>query len=430
MRKKRKNKAKITDIGSIIINFLRPETTISCIESLRGEIPNLKIYIGDQDDDNSLLKNYCEARNINYIKLPFDCGIGVSRNTLVEKAKLDGCKYIMWGDNDFVYDSRFRLQNMLKVLNKDKKVGIVGGTVLKNNIVQHYERIIYYNEDYQTACFIPLEYTYPEVYYAGEVDYYYCDMTFNFCLARMEIFDENVRWDDEIKVKFEHSFFFCKYLKYSKFKVAYCPSVMVKHEHGKNDIYSGYRNRVSDGEAYARKLHLKTGFAINGQSWNHLTQDFFNFKKVASLNPIIISALKYNYLEKPPTKQKITEVSNKNIKFYSLLDIIQYLKEKKINFVLIDKSCLQVVRERRFKDDDKILYIGIEGIDVHSILINDGFKQEAENEYSYEDYKIILSSYTNTTKKFMVEYEEVNVPYPVISYLVKKYGRKWETLNE
>lgn len=423
-----KYKGTISDIGSIVINFLRPEVTIKCLESLRNQAPHLKIYVGDQDDDNELLKDYCKSRKINYIKLPFDCGIGVSRNTLVEHAKSDGCKYIMWGDNDFVYDSRFRLQNALTILNKDKKVGIVGGTILKNEIVQHYERIIYYNKFYKTACFIPLEYTYPDAHYAKKVDYYYCDMTFNFCVARIEIFNEKVQWDNDIKVKFEHSFFFLKYLQYNKMRVAYCPSIMVKHEHGKCEIYNKYRNRVSDGDIYAKKLNLKTGFAINEPSWNHTNQNQFDFRRVAIESPTFISALKHNHMNESIKKTTNKQV-DKKLSFYNILNIIQYLKEKNINFVIVDKSCLQAVRNGKFFEEGKVLYIATFNVALHEILINDGFIRYSENGYSLGDYKIIFSIYSGNTKKFMVEYEEINVPFPVISYLAKTFGNKWKTID-
>lgn len=419
-----KNKAKISDIGSIVINFLRPDVTIKCIKSLKMQTPDINIYVGDQDDNNAQLKNYCKENNINYIKLNFDCGIGVARNTLVESARKDGCKYIMWGDNDFVYDERFRVKNALNILDKDKKVGIVGGTILKNNIVQHYERVIYYNKFYQTACFIPLEYIYPKTYYANKIDYYYCDMTFNFCIARIEIFDKDVRWDDNIKVKFEHSFFFCKFLKHSKLRVAYCPSMMANHEHGRDDNYAKYRYRVSDGEVYAKKLKMKTGFAINDKSWNHVTQDFMNFRQVTSESPTYISALKYSL--KNYENKNIQRVSNQ---FRNIHELLDFMICKDSSVTIMKNTCLEAVKTQDFSYDTKELFIGTLNPDnLKAILLNYGFNQ-VENKYVLNDYIVNIEKFDGRTKNFIVSGFNYKVPFPVIGYLQKIYGKNWENID-
>lgn len=426
---------KLASIGSIVINFLRPELTIKCIESLRTVAPELKLYVGDQDDDNEKLKSYCEENHINYTKLPFDCGIGLSRNTLIEEARKDGCKYIMWGDNDFVYDFRFRVENALKILEHDKTVGIVGGAVIQNNRVQHYERIMYYNKAYRTACFIPLEYTSPEPEFAGDVDYYYCDMTFNFCVARIGIFSEEVCWDNEIKVKYEHSFFFLKFLEHSDLRVAYCPSMMVHHVHLNTPGYNNFRYRVSDGAIYARKLSVKTGFSINSPSWDYETERQLDFKKAqAESKPMIAAQSYYDTGEAPVAKlderpQEIILADNSKPNFETLIDLIQKIKELQVDFVVLGKSCLDIVNRGDFSSESKSLHLGSHSINSLRIsLLQLGFQKLNESEFAFDDYRIRVDFFTRPAKLYRLKHLDVKIPLPVVKYLETQFGRNWRQL--
>ena len=154
---------------------------------------------------------------------------------------------------------------------------------------------------------------------------------------------------------------------------------------------------------------------------------------MASQSPIILSALKHNYLEEPIEKpvenQKILINITKAKPFSNILDIIHYLEQNHISFVLLNKSCLQVVREKKFPLDEKMLYIGTNNTEIHNLLIESEFKNEADSQYTFGDYKLIVSKYTGGTKKLEVDKREVNVPYPVVTYLQRIYGKKWETIN-
>ena len=259
-----------TDIGAICVNFFRPKETIKCISTLKKYAPGIKIYVGDQDKNNTELKTYCKKNNINHIPLKFDCGIGVGRNILIKHAKKDKMKFIFWGDNDFVYDHRFKLYHAKNVLSKVDNIGVVGGSLFKNNVLQHYERFLYYNKQQRMVISIPIEFTYTKSKILSGIPYYLCDMTFNFCLAKTEIFNNDVKWSENIKVRFEHNYFFIKLKEHSEYKVAYCPSMQTIHEHNPgNNSYNKYRNRDSDYNAYSKELELDTLIELGSDScWN------------------------------------------------------------------------------------------------------------------------------------------------------------------
>lgn len=203
------NKYKINDVSNIAcicVNFLRPEATKQCIKSLKDNYPNINIYVADQDNPSDDMIKFYEENNVKYWFVEHDWGLSNCRNFLVEQTTED---YILWGDNDFIYDNKCNFHHALEIFKEKEEVGIIGGvSVEMNGKKGHYERILLYDNKYQILVSVPLEYTNPPKYYteSNNILFYYADVVYNFALARKEIFkNEKIKWDSEIKVRFEHS---------------------------------------------------------------------------------------------------------------------------------------------------------------------------------------------------------------------------------
>jgi hypothetical protein len=253
---------KTREIGFICINFLRKECTKKCILSLKKHWPNVKIYVADQDEPTGEMIYFYEKNNVEYYYLPYDCGLSVCRNFLVDKVKEP---FFMWGDNDFVYGKNDNLHHAIELLNHDPEIGFVGGAITQNGTTRHYERIFNYIPKYGILVYIPLELTDPIAHKYRGITYYNCDLTFNHVICRTKDIQSNekLRWNPELKVRYEHSDMFLRIKQFNNLKVVYCPSMTVDHQHDHKDkIYNDFRTRSNTAEIFAKSWGLKMNFTI------------------------------------------------------------------------------------------------------------------------------------------------------------------------
>ena len=249
-------------IGFICVNFLRNEETKICVNSLQQFYTDAKIYIADQNAPSGDMIHFYETHNIEYYYVPFDCGLSYCRNLLIDKVKEP---YLMWGDNDFLFTEHHGLDNAITILNNYKNIGFVGGSVFKNNKMEHYERLLSYMPDYGVLIYTPLEVTQPEKHIIGNIDFYYCDMTFNYVICRTTILHLNkkLRWNENLKVRYEHSDAFLRIKMFSDYRVVYCPSMQVVHNHlPTSPEYHQLRYRDIDKKAFAKDWKLIMNFTV------------------------------------------------------------------------------------------------------------------------------------------------------------------------
>jgi GT2 family glycosyltransferase len=251
------------NLTAIIISFLRTDYTIDCIKSLRKTYPNIKILVGEQvrNKATEILYKTCEKNNAQYIKLPWDCGVGKSRNILIKEAKTD---YILVGDDDFIYDENAKVDKMLTFI-QNSDVDLIGGRILENGKVRNYQGFIEIGINFiKTTPIIEPDNN-------GIIDInsglrvLKCDLTFNFFVIKKETAQE-CQWDENIKVAYEHHHFFIGLKKAGK-KVAFSPDPIVKHKFQNYPLTNEYRNyrlRRQDKEYYFKSLGIDYALCING----------------------------------------------------------------------------------------------------------------------------------------------------------------------
>jgi glycosyltransferase involved in cell wall biosynthesis len=249
------------DIGFICVNLLRKKETKACIDSLQKFYKNIKIYVADQDEPSGEMLEFYEKHNVEYYYVPYDIGISKTRNFLIEKVKEP---YLLWGDNDFLFSNNSNINHGIEILQSNESIGFVGGAVSKNNVIQHYERLIQLDKINNILTYIPLEYTNPEKHEIDGIEYYYCDLTFNYVLARTNIFlNQQLRWNPLLKCAYEHTDMFLRIKEYSNQRVVYCPSMNVEHKHlESSQIYDSLRNRKDSASIFAKSWNLKMNFTI------------------------------------------------------------------------------------------------------------------------------------------------------------------------
>lgn len=238
------------DLTAIAVSFLRPQYTIDCIRSLRRLYPKLKIRVGEQGKTTKELKKVCSDIKADYVKLPYDYGVGNSRNKLIEGIKT---KYVLVGDDDFLYEEDAKVEEMLTFM-KNTNFDLIGGRIIENGVVRNYQGFInIYNDHIHTTPLNPRAVSNIET--KSGLRYKKCDLTFNFFIIKTKTAKE-CPWDKNIKVAYEHHHFFIHLKKAGK-KIAFSPDPIVKHKYQRyptSGEYAKHRMRKSDKDYYMKSL--------------------------------------------------------------------------------------------------------------------------------------------------------------------------------
>lgn len=247
---------KLSSVTAIINNFMRPEYTRKCVESLRANYPDVKIIVGNSDKPDESLETFVLENGGRYIELPFDCGITVARNLMMNEVKT---KYVLVGDDDFFYDKNAHLEILLKLMNV---ADVAGGRVYEHGILRSYQGDV--ENDNGVLRSTPLDMNNYDNY--DGADYKKCDIVFNFFIANRYIISQ-IPWDEKIKVAYEHSDWFIS-LK-GKAVVVFSPDAIVIHkpklDNPINEDYENYRSRRGDKDYFFKKHKIHATFDFAGR---------------------------------------------------------------------------------------------------------------------------------------------------------------------
>lgn len=109
-------------LGIAIINYNKYDKTIDCIHSIFETVQNIdyKIYLLDNDSPNEsykvLYNKYKDNPLVDCFKSEKNCGYARGNNLCIEKAKKDGCDYVLISNNDIIF-----AENAINLLFKDIK---------------------------------------------------------------------------------------------------------------------------------------------------------------------------------------------------------------------------------------------------------------------------------------------------------------------
>lgn len=394
-------------IGYICVNFLRPDATKECILSLEKNCPYIRIYIADQDEPNEEIIKFYNEHNVKYFFVPEDCGISYCRNLLIEKIKEP---YLMWGDNDFIFTENNNHLNAIKLLELNKKIGFVGGSIYVNGIMKHYERELFYDKKKQLLIYIPLDLTEPIEYNFEESKYYYTDLTFNYVITPTKIIQSNkkLRWNESLKVTFEHTDFFLKLKLFSKYKLVYFPDMSVIHHHIGNKKYFEYRHRKVCGENFADYWNLKMAIGADGRKLIFKTLKTTSIPK--SENSILLE---------PPDKstEKNEIILPKINKQKNSKEIIKYFIDMGIDFWLLKNSCYEAVIKNNLDTDT--LTLGVPNNNLKDKILE--LNQEIKMNILVEPYR--------KTKILNINNLSIKVPFPLIKYLEHYMNKSWNIIK-
>ena len=241
------------NLTAITISFLRQEYTRKCVQSLIDNYSCIKILVAENGEYDKDMHKFLEAKGIQYHLMPFDSGVCFARNRLIDEVKT---KYVLIGDDDFFYTETSQVDKMVKFLETHKEFSLIGGRIMEDGTIRDYQAKVLIKDGLLQQ--IPLK---PEDLQVCEVSglrYQEAHLTFNFFVARTEDI-KDARWDQNIKVAYEHSDWFIGLQKLG-IPVAFSPDPIVIHKPkltGRIDPrYLTFRSRRSDKEYFFSKWGL------------------------------------------------------------------------------------------------------------------------------------------------------------------------------
>ena len=243
------------DIQIIITTIMRNDL----LENLLRSIPRVflpQVMIGDQNPRHLAADWKRRYPSVTRIQLPFDCGLSKARNTLVAESQK---RYILLLEDDFEWTDQTDISKLLRVMQSDREIGVVGGEVRQADQPIRFE-------------FLPLIVG-DTLYHAPDGDQYEsisgvktkrtgCVM--NFALMRREALLDSP-WDNKLKVR-EHLDFFVRFYK-TNWRIYFTPEVSIKDAKGRPTTeYKALKDRDQYQVKMMRKHGLKKIKYQNGST--------------------------------------------------------------------------------------------------------------------------------------------------------------------
>ena len=121
----------MANIALIITTFLRDSLLYKCLQSIvDNPIPNIKILVADQgynDDEKNITIDYYKSQlDLEYYKLPFDCGAYYARNFLFKKTKEFGISYCLVMADSIHFCQQYNFSTFIKFLEQNEKTALIG----------------------------------------------------------------------------------------------------------------------------------------------------------------------------------------------------------------------------------------------------------------------------------------------------------------
>lgn len=258
------------NVTAIIISFLRPAYTIACVKSLKETYPDIQILVGENGDYEPELADLVKEVGGRYIKLPYDSGVCVGRNTLMQEVQTE---YVLVGDDDFFYTKDAMVDRMHTLLVNNPQIDLIGGRIRENGTIRNYQGSIERHDRMLRNTPINLD-DGPQYSIDPEsnLQWVKTDLVFNFFVARKaSIID--IPWDNQIKVAYEHESWFIDLQDANRF-VAFSPNPIVVHKPDhirdiveksqKHPQYQQFRMRRNDKERFFTRHKLDYVIDMNG----------------------------------------------------------------------------------------------------------------------------------------------------------------------
>lgn len=253
------------NIDFLITTFDRYDLLERLLHSIFSYYPNAKVTIADQSKEiNTEFYNDYVLFNLKVIPMPYDCGLSMARNCLVEKTKR---QYKLILEDDFLFNEDTKVEKLLELMDV---ADIAGGGVYSHGSRLKFEH--YFEKKSGVIYQVPDGDKYKE--YKG-IKYKKTGCVMNFALFNKVVF-ERTKWHNDLKLR-EHQHFFFRV----KNKIVFTDDVKIVD--GKNGMTPEYKRlkardefwkiALEDLEAYKIKYLSGMCFEIEGNKIVHYREE-------------------------------------------------------------------------------------------------------------------------------------------------------------
>lgn len=218
----------MTEIDCCITTMNRPQALERLLLSIAEHWPDASVHVADQSEEfdaeahTMLAERLLRAglhRQPTVHRLPFDCGVSVARNFLVEATPSE-YKFVV--DDDGVFTEQTDIYSLAKLLDAHPQAGAVSGTVARHGRVANLgSRLVK-----QRRALLQVADTAPYEELNG-MRFKRVDCLPNCTMMRSALL-AHVRWDPALKTAAEHFDFYLR-VKETPFTVLYMPDVIGEH---------------------------------------------------------------------------------------------------------------------------------------------------------------------------------------------------------
>jgi len=269
-------KMSLNDITFVLTTINRNKSLENLLFSIAKYCPSQKVIIADQNkelDKDYYIDLWTKLSKKGMLKplafsVGYDVGLSSARNKLLKKVET---KYALILDDDFVFTEDTDISKMKEVMEKNYRIGVVGGAVINGNEELNFNFNFERNKDTLYQKEIKNEWN----IYKG-ISYVLCDCVLNFALIRKEIM-KDIKWDEKIKIQGEHTDFFLR-LRDTNWKVAYCPEVKIEHRQSITGEYKKLRERNEFFVEMMKKHRLKKYQYLNGRVFELVNNEIITYK--------------------------------------------------------------------------------------------------------------------------------------------------------
>jgi cytidyltransferase-like protein len=221
-----------------IKTFYREEALFRTVASVKKAVPPpFRLYIADDSPPTAKKDAFyaaLEAEGHRVLRLPLNSGISYGRNSIV--AAIDSEDRILMMDDDIEIGDKALVAKLGHVLDDRPDIGVVAGVLVNEGAGQMIVSDGYSHGlkfEFDAAGYLR---RWPVLWGPvgdgggkGGGRFAEADQVINFFLARREVF-ETTRWDDRIKVEYEHLDFFLSLHKEGRWKSAVCFDARAVHQ--------------------------------------------------------------------------------------------------------------------------------------------------------------------------------------------------------
>ena len=184
------------EVDFIITTMDRYHLLSELLDSIFNFYPDAKVTVADQSQeiDSSFYQKW-NLKDLRVLPLPYDCGLSMARNILVEKTDK---KYKLLLEDDFLFTKDTKIEKMVSLM---RVADVAGGGVYKKDYRIPFEH--YFARMGNTIFQVPDG----DIYESYEdIKYKQTGCVLNFALFKASVFDD-VKWHNGLKLR-EHQHFF------------------------------------------------------------------------------------------------------------------------------------------------------------------------------------------------------------------------------